>query len=275
MAEPLFTLPCAVLPEGADPATFYAGFAGKLATELSGDGLIVWAADEPDVALVHAPVKAAMRFAAAGSTVGGSVVATDSLLLQTWPLAYTDLDPLLPSPVPAEIRIGNVDRAGVRAAVRDLYVAIGRPEAAVDAFLTGDGLLLVKVGVPIGTAASGASPPDLARPKSVEVTAYDAEGAALNVTQLFADGAALAGIDATLHPLLAAIEIEGWIDVVVLDDAGNPVPNEPYVLYLSDNTTRNGATNTEGRISETGMPPGDWALDLPNLPSFAFIEQEN
>lgn len=274
MAEPLFTLPFAVLPDGADPAIFYAGFAGKLATELAGDGLIVWAADEPDVVLVHAPVKAAMRFAPAGATVGADVVAVDTLLLQTWPLTYTDLEPLFPSPVPAEIRIGNVDAAGVRAAVRDLYVAIGKPETTVDAFLTGDGLLLVMAGTPLGTASLGAAPPDLTRPRSVVVTAFDAAGAPLSVTQLFADGAALAGIDATLHPLLAAIDIEGWIDVVVVDDGGNPLPNEPYVLYLADDTTRNGATDAAGRIAETGMPPGEWALDLPNHPSFAFIEPE-
>jgi hypothetical protein len=274
MADPLFTLPFAVLPEGDDPATFYAGFAGKLSTELLDEGLTIWAADEPELLTIHAPVKAAMRFAAAGSAVDTDVLATDTLLLQTWPLTYTDLEPLFPSPVPAEIRIGNVDQTGVRAAVRDLYVAIGKPETSVDGFMAGEGLLLVKAGTPIGTSATGTAPPDLTRPKSVEVVAFDAEGSSLNVTQLFADGAVVGEIDATLHPLLAAIEIEGWIDVVVVDDAGNPITNEPYVLYLSDDTTRNGTTDAEGRITEDSMPSGVWALDLPNHPSFAFIEPE-
>jgi hypothetical protein len=199
-------------------------------------------------------------------------VDTDTLVLQTWPLSYTDLEPVLGSTVPAQLLIGNVDPAGVRAAVRDLYVAIGKPETSVDAFMTGDGLLLVPTGTPLGTAAAGTAPPDPSRPSSVTVTATDAAGQPVNITQLFADGAALAQIDATLHPLLAAIPLEGWIDILVLDEAGDPLPGEPYDLYLSDGTTRSGTTDAAGKIAETGMPPGEWGLDLPGHPSFAFVE---
>lgn len=262
MTEPLFTLPLAVLPDGADPATFYGTFTGRLTAEQDGDAVTVWVDADPALAAVHAPVKAAMRYAPD----------TDTLVLQTWPLAYTDLEPALESTVPATVLIGNVDPAGVREATRALYVAIGRPETSVDAFLAGDGLLLVEVGTPIGTAAAAAAPPDPARPHSVLVSATDADGAAVNVTQFFADGAALAGIDATLHPLLASIPLQGWIDVLVVDAAGAPLVAEPYELHLSDGTVRLGATDAEGRVVEAGMPPGGWGLDLSNQPSFAFVE---
>ena len=267
MADPLFTLPLAVLPEGADPVAFYGTFTGKLTATADGDAVTVWAAAEEGIARVHAPLKAAVRFAPAGSTVD-----TDTLELQTWPLSYTDLEPVLGSTVPAQVLIGNVDAAAVRAAVRDLYVSIGKPETSVDAFMTGDGLLLVPTGTPLGGAAAGTAPPDPARPNSVEISATDAAGEPVNVTQLFADGATLAGIDATLHPLLADIPLEGWIDILVLDESGAPLPAEPYDLYLSDGTTRSGVSDTDGRISETGMPPGAWGLDLPGQPSFAFVE---
>lgn len=274
MADPMFTLPLAVLPEGADPATFYGTFAGKLTAQADGDAVAVWLAAEDGIATVHAPMKAAVRFAPAGSALGTSTVDTDTLVLQTWPLSYTDLQPVLGSTVPAQVLIGNVDPAGVRDAVRDLYVAIGKPETSVDSFMAGDGLLLVPTATPLGTAAAGATPPDPSLPNLVEITGTDAGGEPVNVTQLFADGATLAGIDATLHPLLAAIPLEGWIDILVLDEAGAPLPGEAYDLYLSDGTTRSGTSDADGRIAETGMPPGGWGLDLPNHPSFAFIESE-
>jgi len=272
VTEPLFTLPLAVLPGGADPATFYGTFTGRLSAEQDGDAVTAWVAADPVLATVHAPVKAAMRFAPVGTVLDTAPLATDTLVLQTWPLAYTDLEPALPSAVPAVVLIGNVDRAGVREAVRGLYVAIGRPETSVDAFLAGDGLLLVAAGAAVATAAPGTAPPDPARPNSVVITAADADGAAVNVTQLFADGAALAGIDAALHPLLASIDLEGWIDITVVDEGGAPLAAEPYELHLSDGAVRTGTTDAAGRIAETGMPQGVWGLDLPGRPSFAFIE---
>jgi hypothetical protein len=272
VADPLFTLPFAVLPDGADPAAFYSTFTGNLTATADGDAVSVWVAEDGDLATVHAPLKAAMRFAPSGSVLDTSTAATDTLVLQTWPLSYTDLQPVLGSAVPAQVLIGNVDQAGVRDAVRDLYVAIGKPETSVDAFMTGDGLLLVPVGTPVGTAAPGTAPPDPAMPNNARITATDAASDPVNVTQFFADGAALAGIDATLHPLLAAIPLEGWIDVVVLDETGGPLAAEAYDLYLSDGTTRSGTTDADGRIAETGLPPGEWALDLPGQPSFAFVD---
>lgn len=267
MTDPLCALPLAVLPDGADPATFYGAFAGELTAAADGDDVTVWLADDDAIGALYAPLKAAMRFAPAGTTAD-----VDTLVLETWPLAYTDLLPVLGSTVPAQVLIGNVDPDGVRAAVRELYVAIGKPETAVDAFLTGDGLLLVEVGAPIGTAAAGVLPPDPALPDSVTITASDSDGLPVNVTQFFADDATLAGIDTTLHPLLAAITLEGWIDVLVLDTAGDPITTEPYDLYLSDGNIRSGVSDADGRIAETGMPSGDWALDLPGQPSFAFVD---
>jgi hypothetical protein len=272
VADSLFTLPLASLPDGADPATFYGTFAGKLTAAADGDAVSVWVADEGNLATIYTPVKAAMRFAPSGTTVGNSTVNIDTLVLNTWPLTYTDLQKALESSVPAQIMIGNVDRTGIRDAVRDLYIAIGKPEASADSFMTGNGLLLVSVGTPVGKAAPGTAPPHPTMSNNVEITAVDVLGESVNVTQFFASGAALAGIDTTMQPLLIALPLEGWIDIVVLDQAGNPLTTEAYDLYLSDGTTRSGTTDAHGRIAEAGMPPGEWALDLPGQPSFAFLE---
>ena len=258
MTDQLVTLPFAVLPEGADPAAFYGTFTGQLTATPDADAVTVWVSDQDDLATVYAPVKAAMRFA------------TDTLVLQTWPLSYTDLGPVLGSTVPAQVLIDGIDQTGVRDAVRELYAALGKPETSVDAFMAGDGLLLVPVGTPIGRAGPGAAPPDPALPNTARISAVDAAGQPVNATQFLADGAVLAGIDATLHPLLTALPLDGWIDVVVLDEAGVPLTAEAYDLYLSDGTLRSGSTGPDGRIAEAGMPPGEWALDLPESPSFAF-----
>src|SRR5205809_4041059 len=89
---PDVSMPLAVPDEGMDPTAFYATFAGKLAaTWAVGDPLEVSVDADIAIARLHAPVKAAMRFAPAGTVIDESPLSSDTLLLTTWPLAYADL----------------------------------------------------------------------------------------------------------------------------------------------------------------------------------------
>lgn len=268
MANTDLSMPVAVPPSGADPATFYATFAGRLtALWQPATGLSVWLAADPLIARLHAPMKSAMRFAPAGALVGGNPIPVDTVFLQTWPVAYPSIKSALQSAVPSEIRMGNVDPMAVRDSVTPVFSAIGRSNAAVDAFMAGNGLLLVEAGTAIGAAASEQSPPSPATPNRVQIEAFDASGAVLNSVQFFSKAAEHSGVDQSLHPLLSQLSQNDWVEIIVLDESGAPLAGEPYVLYLGDGTSRTGFTDAVGRIFETSIPPGSWGLDLPNNPA--------
>ena len=273
MPEIKLDMPLAVVPVGTDPATYYASFSGKLTPSWSpSEGLVVWVAAENEISGLYAPIKAAMRFAPAGTTIGDTTLATDSILLQTWPTTYITLKRAFPSPVPSEIRIENVDAAVVRTMVSVLFAALGRTTAAVDGFMRGEGLLKVDAGAPIGTAAAATGAPSPTTPNKVKIVMSDAAGNSLNPIQFLSDASDHAGIDSTQHPLLSELDLDGWVEVLVVDASGTPLSGEPYDMYLADGTTRHGNTDASGRIYETGIPIGEWALDLTNHPSFEMLE---
>jgi hypothetical protein len=271
MSDPNIAMPVAVAPEGADAAAFYATFTGKVAVTAGATGLVIDLGSDPAVMRLHAPLKAAMRYVAAGQVVDGQSIAADSVLLETWPASYLVLRDQFSCPVPTRITFGGVDAQAVRDAVTPLFTALGRSTAAMDRFMTGDGLLRVLAGTAIGAAAPAASPADISRPRQVTMSMQDATGQPVNVIQFLAEAAALAAIDATVHPLLNQLETEGWIEVFVLGSDGAPLTDVAYVLYLSDDSVRTGQTDLEGRIFETGLPAGGWGIDLPEHPSFELV----
>lgn len=275
MPDPDFSMPVAVPPSGSDSAAFYGGFAGKLrASWTPAEGLIVWVAAEANIARLHAPVKAALRFAPAGASVGGTRIEVNTLFLQTWPTAYTALKAAIRSPVPTEIRFENPDTAAVRNAVQPLFTALGRAQPAVDAFMRGEGLLRVAAGTAIGAAAAaGAGAPSPATPNRVRILLFNSAGAALNPVQFFSDAADHARVDKVRHPLLSQLDLNGWLEVIAADASGSPLADEPYELFLGDGTTRRGRTDANGRIFEQRIPAGGWGLDLTNHPAFTLLEE--
>jgi hypothetical protein len=263
-------MPLAVPPNGVDPVAFYATFAGNLTASWTSDAaLVVWVSPDIDIARLHAPMMAAIRFAPPGILVRGAPVIEHTIVLQTWPVSYVAIQDALASTVPSEIHMENVDPATVRLAVTPLFEALGRSDAAIDAFMAGDGLLRVNPGTAIGAAASVTGAPVPARPNRVSIQTFDASGQAVNPVQFFSNAADHTGIDKTQHPLLSQLDLDGWVEIFVVDASATPLANEPYVLYLSDETTRMGSTDANGRIFETGIPAGGWALDVPDHPSIA------
>jgi hypothetical protein len=56
-----------------------------------------------------------------------------------------------------------------------------------------------------------------------------------------------------------------WIEIELVDDAGNPVPDEPYALVTSDGRTRSGTLDGRGRAREEGIVPGDCKVTFSRL----------
>ena len=271
MPSTTVSMPMAVPQQGEDPAAFYASFADMMQIVWTpGDDFVVRVASDSVFARLHAPLKAAMRFLPAGVVVDSSEVYTDTLVLQTWPIGLFAVRALLSVPLPSEIRFGNVDVAAVRAAAAPLYAEIHRSAAAVDRFMEGKGLLRVKAGTPIGTAAvAPASAPLSPLPNLVTIAFRSADGADLNPVSVLGALADAAQVDRASHPLLGVLGSADWVEIMATDADGQPLANAPYTLYLADGTTRTGSTDPAGRIYQAGLPPGTWAVDLPNQVSFA------
>ena len=266
----LIAQPIAFPPEGDNPVTFYANFAGKLQPNWDpASGLDVWLADSSEIARLHAPLRSAIRFVPTGTELNGAVTTENVLRLQTWPTSFPELKRVLGPATPAEVHFLNVDDTAVRTAVEPLFAALGKSEAAVGEFMSGGGLLKVETGTTVGAAAVGSTPPSSTVPKRVHMSVFGATGELLNTIDFLSRAADHAGVDKSIHPLLSQLDLNGWIEVIALSSEGTPLSSEPYELFLGDATSRTGTTDAEGRVYETGIPPGRWGIDFLNHPSFA------
>jgi hypothetical protein len=58
-------------------------------------------------------------------------------------------------------------------------------------------------------------------------------------------------------------EPTSWIEIELVDDTGNPVPEEPYVIVTGDDRTRSGTLNARGRARDDGIAPGACKVTFP------------
>jgi hypothetical protein len=56
-----------------------------------------------------------------------------------------------------------------------------------------------------------------------------------------------------------------WIEIELVDEEGNPVENEDYVLHLPDGQERRGKLNGSGFAEEKDIPPGKVDIEFPNV----------
>jgi hypothetical protein len=56
-----------------------------------------------------------------------------------------------------------------------------------------------------------------------------------------------------------------WIEIELLDQAGKPVPNEPYRIVCADGRVRSGALDGRGRAREDEIDPGQCKVSFPRL----------
>jgi len=54
-----------------------------------------------------------------------------------------------------------------------------------------------------------------------------------------------------------------WIEIELVDDEGNPVPDEPYTIVTGDGTSRSGTLDARGRAREEGIDPGACKITFP------------
>ena len=62
-----------------------------------------------------------------------------------------------------------------------------------------------------------------------------------------------------------AKEEEHWLEIELVDDDGNPVPNEAYTVELPDGSTVSGRLDDMGQARLEGIDPGTAKVSFPNL----------
>lgn len=56
-----------------------------------------------------------------------------------------------------------------------------------------------------------------------------------------------------------------WVDVQLLDEDGDPVAGERYILKLTDGSIREGNLGADGRVRVNGIDPGNCVVSFPDL----------
>ena len=56
-----------------------------------------------------------------------------------------------------------------------------------------------------------------------------------------------------------------WVELELIDEDGNPLSNEEYILILPDGKQRKGALDNNGRAAEKNIPPGEIKIQFPKL----------
>lgn len=72
------------------------------------------------------------------------------------------------------------------------------------------------------------------------------------------------GIKAGMEQESRLLTYRDWIEVLLTDGVSEPIPEEPYILYLPDGTTKEGDTDDKGLIQEKGIPPGTVYIEFPS-----------
>ncbi len=62
----------------------------------------------------------------------------------------------------------------------------------------------------------------------------------------------------------------GWVEVVLVDDAGQPVAGEAYAVTLPDGSVASGTLDEKGLARVQGFQPGDCQITFPNLDAKAW-----
>lgn len=56
-----------------------------------------------------------------------------------------------------------------------------------------------------------------------------------------------------------------WIDIQLVDEDGEPIPGERYILKITDGSTREGNLDDSGRVRVNGIDPGTCTVVFPDL----------
>jgi hypothetical protein len=70
---------------------------------------------------------------------------------------------------------------------------------------------------------------------------------------------------ARTRPPVALEDLKTWVEIVLLDAAGNPVPNEKYSIKVPGGVTVTGTLDHKGRAKITGIDPGMCDISFPDI----------
>ncbi len=60
-------------------------------------------------------------------------------------------------------------------------------------------------------------------------------------------------------------KVKTWVEIELVDQDGNPVPNEKYRLVLPDGTVQEGTLDENGRAGAEGIDPGTCKVSFPDI----------
>lgn len=61
------------------------------------------------------------------------------------------------------------------------------------------------------------------------------------------------------------LEFKDWVEIELINGAGDPEPDVDYILHLPDGSQRQGKLNSDGYAREEDVPPGKAIIEFPNL----------
>jgi len=64
---------------------------------------------------------------------------------------------------------------------------------------------------------------------------------------------------------IALEDLKTWIEIVLLDESGKPVPNEKYSVRVPGGRTEYGTLDAKGYARITGLDPGSCDVSFPDL----------
>ena len=67
------------------------------------------------------------------------------------------------------------------------------------------------------------------------------------------------------HEPTLPCEQKTWVDILLVDAAGEPIPNEEFRLTLPDGTVITGKVDENGLGGVDGVVKGEGTLEFPNL----------
>ena len=73
------------------------------------------------------------------------------------------------------------------------------------------------------------------------------------------------GVECGKNQESGLLRFKDYIEIELLTEDGEPIPDEDYVLYLPDGSKREGKLDASGRAVERDVPPGRCRVEFPNM----------
>lgn len=69
------------------------------------------------------------------------------------------------------------------------------------------------------------------------------------------------------------LKFKDWFEVSLIDEKGDPMADEKYILYLPDGSKREGTLDNKGYVREENIPPGMVTFEFPDVGTIALTAE--